>query len=478
MARLSEPGGVARSGRIALCAATFSLALGIYLVTLAPALTWAHYGADGGDFVTAAVTGRLTHPPGFPVYSLLARLAVRIPWHNPAWRLNLFSALMAAGAVGLTAAAALRRGQTGWTAAVAALTLAVSPLFWSQALIVEVYTTAAFFAAAFCLTLSVKRNNVWTWLGAGLLWGLGCAVHWTLLFFAPLWIARLWSSRSERPAAETSRSHLPLWEGSVFFAGWLVGLAPYGLLPLFGPWPQPWGDMRTVAGWWDVVSARLYWGYAFGLPLADWPRRILSWASLLARQFTPVGALLSLWGIRLGWRAAARVRADTVGALATLAVGSLYAIVYNTPDSLVYLVPLMPLLALWLGDALDVILARFRRWRWAGLALPLVLVCWNWRALDVSRDAEVARWLAQAFAQTPAQAVLLVRGDAQTFALWYAQAALAMRADVLVVNEALWQQTPYREFMVAQTGLAATRPEDLAQGRPLCELQDEEVVCR
>jgi len=471
-----------------LCLVVFLLAFGVYRATLAPGLTWAHYGADGGDFATSAVTGRMAHPPGFPVYSLLARLAVRLPWRTPAWRLNLLSAAMAAGAAGLTAATALRRGCSGWAAATAALTLAVAPLFWSQALIVEVYTTAAFFAAAFCLVASGWPRGALGWLGAGALWGLGCAVHWTLLFFAPLWLAWLSDRHREHggrreisektPCPPCLRGEsLPLREGVIFLAGWLMGLTPYGLLPFFGAWPQPWGDMRTLAGWWAVVSARLYWGYAFGLPLADWPRRMVSWAALLAQQFTPVGALLVLWGIRLGRRA------EVAGALATLALGSLYAIAYNTPDSLVYLAIFMPLLALWLGDALDagaVWLKRQNaiRWRWAALALPLALACWNWRALDVSRDAEVVDWLTQTWSQTPEWAVLVVRGDAQTFALWYAQSALELREDVWVVNDALWQQAPYREFIVAQTGVAATRPEDLAQGRPLCVVQDEEVVCR
>ncbi|MBN2005996.1 MAG: DUF2723 domain-containing protein [Anaerolineae bacterium] len=495
-------GGAIHTRVLILFAITFCMALGIYLLTMAPSLTWSHHGADGGDFVTSAVTGRLAHPPGFPVYGLLARLAVRLSLRDfvaqdPAWRLNLLSALMAAGAIGLTAATALRRGQTLWAAAAAALTLAVSPLFWSQALITEVYSTSAFFVAAalWWAAYTESRGGLWVAFVGGLLWGLGCAVHWTLLFLAPLEIVWLFWERGGRPAPEFSRSQLPLREGALFFAGWLAGLAPYALLPLSGPWPQPWGDMRTLAGWWDVVSARLYWGYAFGLPLADWPRRVLSWASLLARQFTPAGALLALWGIRSGWRGR---RVETLGALATLALGSVYAIAYNTPDSLVYLVLWMPLLALWLGDGLEAALAWLRRWgrrgvnantpgvgawstprNWAGLLLPLALACWNWRALDVSHDVAVARWLSQMLAQTPERAVLVAQGDAQTFALWYAQSALELRPDVLVVNGALWQQTPYREFILAQAGLPAARPEDLAQERPLCTLlQDEEVVCR
>ena len=136
--------------------------LTVYLLTLPPTLTWAHYGADGGDLVTAVVRGRLPHPPGFPTYLLLGTLFVRLPWGDPAWRLNLMSAVMATGATLLTAAAlqqsaicnmqsAIRNPQSAirnLQSAICSLALGLSPILWSQALIAEVYAPAAFFTAA------------------------------------------------------------------------------------------------------------------------------------------------------------------------------------------------------------------------------------------------------------------------------------------------------------------------------------------
>jgi len=52
----------------------------IYLLTLAPAITWAHHGADGGDLVTAVARGSIPHPPGSPTYLLLGELFLRLPW--------------------------------------------------------------------------------------------------------------------------------------------------------------------------------------------------------------------------------------------------------------------------------------------------------------------------------------------------------------------------------------------------------------
>jgi len=44
----------------------------VYGCTLAPGLTWANGGTDGGDLITAAATHRVAHTSGYPLYLLLA----------------------------------------------------------------------------------------------------------------------------------------------------------------------------------------------------------------------------------------------------------------------------------------------------------------------------------------------------------------------------------------------------------------------
>src|SRR5689334_22464317 len=47
-----------RSAPVVLVISLFVL----YLFSMAPGLTWAHDGADGGDLITAAATGGVAHP--------------------------------------------------------------------------------------------------------------------------------------------------------------------------------------------------------------------------------------------------------------------------------------------------------------------------------------------------------------------------------------------------------------------------------
>ncbi len=421
-------------GLLAAC-----LALTVYLLTMPPSLTWAHWGTDGGDLIAAAAAGRFPHPPGFPAYTAIARLLLRPAWGDPARRLTLLSALSAAGAVGVVTAE-LRRTLPRPAALAVGLTLALAPLFWSQAIIVEVYTPAALGVA---LTLGRFPPHL-----LGLFWGITLSTHPVTLLLAPALIPR-----AIPPTGEA-------WPSLRRFLGGLaLGLLPYLLMPLCGPWPQPWGDLRTPRGWWAMVTAQLYRGYLFALPLRDWPRRSLAWAALLARQFTPPGAALMLIGLR---------RRRQWGEALTLLLWSLYTIGYNTPDSLVYLVPLLPLLAHRMGEGLAWSLAQVgERWRWIAILLPLTLLTLHAGELSLRHDREAVAWLEATLTDLPRRAVVVTTQERHTFALWYAQEALHRRRDLLVVDRHLWNYPPYRAYLVARTGVAATRPEDFAQGRDL-----------
>ncbi|TET51734.1 MAG: DUF2723 domain-containing protein, partial [Anaerolineales bacterium] len=176
----------------------------VYLATMAPSLSWAHDGADGGDLATAVASGGIPHPPGFPAYLLLGSLFVRLPWGDVAWRLNLMSAVLAAGAAGLVAIAAgkvmasvddsLPPGgrspalRNSISAFCTGLCLGLAPLVWSQALIAEVYSAAAFFAALVVL-LALLRGPAWA---LGLALGLGAGAHPTLVFLAPVVVWAVW----------------------------------------------------------------------------------------------------------------------------------------------------------------------------------------------------------------------------------------------------------------------------------------------
>ena len=85
------------------------LLLVIYIRTLAPGLTWANGGSDGGDLIAAAATRGIPHPTGYPLYLLLARLFQLLPVGSLAYRTNLMSAVFTTAASLLVYAVVMRQ---------------------------------------------------------------------------------------------------------------------------------------------------------------------------------------------------------------------------------------------------------------------------------------------------------------------------------------------------------------------------------
>src|SRR5262249_49127116 len=76
-----------------ICAAlVFVAAITLYAATLAPTVTL----VDSGELIFAAKTLGVAHPPGFPLYVLLAHVFTWLPLGSAAARVNFASALFAA----------------------------------------------------------------------------------------------------------------------------------------------------------------------------------------------------------------------------------------------------------------------------------------------------------------------------------------------------------------------------------------------
>ena len=178
----------ARDSIAFLLASVMSFA--VYLCTLAPGVTL----ENAGELLTASHGLGVSHPPGYPAWTLLAAIWQRIvPFHNIAWRVNLMCAFFGALAVGLLALLISKSGrlmasrcgflqgrETGagldWiilaSSVSAAGMLAVSPVMWSQSVITEVWTLNVFLLVA--ILVLVYRWSLSPNAAGGCIWRASC----------------------------------------------------------------------------------------------------------------------------------------------------------------------------------------------------------------------------------------------------------------------------------------------------------------
>ena len=286
------------------------LAFVLYLRTLAPGVL----GGDSGEFQFAAWLGGFVHPTGYPLYLLLGWLWTHLlPLHDPAWRMNAFSALWGGVATGLVYLLALRmlRQATAnpWSrllALFAALTFAVTPTFWSQATLAEVYTLNAALVAAILLGLVIwgQTGSLRALYGVALLYGLSLAHHRTTLLYLPAIAVFLWLVNRRRAAAHRvtlSPCHLVTLS--------LLVLAPlllYLIIPLAAP-HAPYFQVRvgpdqtlqlyspTLAGFIEHISGQGF-GSALGVG-GSAAVRLKGLPALFAAELTVVGLALGLLGL-------------------------------------------------------------------------------------------------------------------------------------------------------------------------------------
>ncbi|HET7269585.1 MAG TPA: DUF2723 domain-containing protein, partial [Rubrobacter sp.] len=99
------------------------------------------------------------HPTGYPTYMMLTHLFTYLPVGDPAYRVNLASAVYGVAAVLVVHLAGLRLGGRAVAAAAGALAFGLSGTFWSQAVIAEVYTLEALLVALVIFILLFWRNR-------------------------------------------------------------------------------------------------------------------------------------------------------------------------------------------------------------------------------------------------------------------------------------------------------------------------------
>jgi hypothetical protein len=404
--------------------------LGIYLATLAPGVTWANQGADSGDLIAAAATNGVAHPSGYPTYLILARFFQFIPIGTLAFRTNLMSAVFAVCTALIIYE--IVSASHKWLAALAsAYAFGLSPLFWSQAVIAEVYTLHVLFISILLL-LSTKETHRFF---LGLAFGLGVGNHITMAFLLPFLF-----SKDKRGLTR----HL---------AGMALGLMIYLTLPLraLAHPPVNWGNPVTLENFIWLVSGKLYQGQLFILgPAALW-ERFQTVSALFLDQFGIVGLLLGFIGLIVCFQPS-RLNFSMIWVSFAFLI---FPFAYDTRDSFLYLLPAFLCFAIWIGTGLDNLMdsAAQRVPQWSPvLALIFLAILFTraggqWPQVDASHDLRAENFGQEVMSTLPKDALVFAEGDQAVLTLWYFHHALHKRPDLTVVATDLLQNEWYQETL-------------------------------
>jgi hypothetical protein len=440
--------------------------LAIYLATLAPSVTlW-----DSGEFLSAIHSLGIPHPPGTPLYILIANVWAKVwaPLVGFAYSVNMLSAVCTAAAFGLLANLFARWTGDRLAAFGGAVCAGAMSTVWLNANETEVYAMALLGG---CILLWISNEagltseSRWLFLGAYVT-GLALALHLTALVFLPAALYLAFKNRSPRDFLRASPGMIVLAVAGASAVMFMLARAPHD------PWVNQ-GNPSTFAAFTDVLLRRQYsvaplwprqaplfiqlgnfveyWDWQAALSLAPDPPPSLARTgmTLLFTVLGVAGCMKHRRTDRRSWLAMLILFAtSTVGVIIylNLKAGPSYGAGFLPPNAPhearerdYFFVPAFLCWGMWAGYGAVRLMrgaAGTSRLAPAGLVAALLPVVLNWNAVNrrsepVASEARLAA--TRILANAPKGAVVLTRGDNETYPVWYMQHVERVRSDVTLV---------------------------------------------
>jgi hypothetical protein len=477
-----------------------SLAFILYGLTSPPGITWRHSGEDGAEFAAVGRSFGVTHPTGYPLFTLLLRIA-SIGADETAWRATLLSNI--AGAAGIVLATLLfweigrrvvaeRSGPAGTSrlpvlgATVAAAALAVSPLWWSQSIIVEVYALHLLFVTlGLWLALRFSGRPRLFWFLAYLA-GLALTHHLQFVLVGPSLLILVLASGV---AAAERQPH----EQRPGFLAYVVPAAVLFFIPLtlyavlyFRSRLDPvldWGDPENWEQLWWVIRGEQYRFRMFTSKPAEVVERLtMFFNTRFPEQFGWTVIPMGFAGVVALWMRARAVLV-ALGLYAVLQI--VFTVNYAIPDPEAYYLPVSLVWGAFVAAGvtrLGALLASAGAARGRvlpaaiGLGLlvlsgPLATLPARWRNISLAGDTAAEDYSRTVIGTVPPGSLILSDGDGRTFALWYRQ-SVTERTDVTDVYRSLLVWPWYRENVARRDSTFRLSVHD----RPMVETSRHVIV--
>ncbi len=450
-----------------LAGIVFVITFSVYLTTMCPTVGF----TDSGELATVAATEGIAHPTGYPLWTLLSRIAAMIPVDGQVIvHLNVFAAIVTALAV--TAffkfVLLLFRGERvfkrklstksageGWTVRVVAfataLTFGFSSTVWSQSVEIEVYAlhallvvlTLYFFVSGIEQQLTSPEQISRHLLLFVFVLGLSFSNHMSTIFLAPGFLYLYFVSFGFKKKS---------WRLlGIFLPFFVLASSVYIYLPVRsadGPL-MDWGHPVTLERFWWHVSGKQYQVWMFS-SMDVIKKQLTYFFSNFPTEFQWPVLLIVIVGILEAYNRSRRFLVFT-GLLFVTCV--LYAANYDIHDVDSYFLLAYMTVGCVLAVGVLALVERISRWNFKYaipatvlclVALPVVQVGCNRSDVDQSKNFQVADFVRDAYAQFEPNAVVFASlWDYFISPSYYYQIVRNERPDLRIVDLELLKNRPW-----------------------------------
>lgn len=416
-----------------------------YWFTLPPGVTW----GDSPEFANAAVSMGVSHPSGYPLFTLVCKIFSLLPFSEKAYGMNLSSALFQALAVFMVYRTTEFITKNALISFLSAMVLAFSYTWWYHGRIIEVYALQNFLVSLiiyFVVRYLRDENIRWIYFSC-IAFGLAFTNHLTIVLFAP---AMLFVLASKNWRENFHYRHLVKFT-LIIGVFQILYLYIYWRASVAGSDTIIWNQPDTWSQFIYHVTGKEYSVFRKSASISSGVTRFIN---VLVKQFGPIVLGFAVLGalelFARSWRTAVFIIAVFLSYL-------IYNSSYNVMDIESYYLIQYMLITIALGVGID--------WLWKvrevpipalSYAIPLLVaftavsqIGSNW---DLKYRDSIAHYFGhQSWKALPENSIMITDIDGPAFTMWY-QAYSLHPADKsrVVITRAMYmekQKKWYRDFL-------------------------------
>ncbi len=413
-----------------------------YLFCLCPTIG----PGDAGELTLAALRLGIPHPPGYPLFTWLGRLATLLPFSEPALATNLLTAIIGSLVVFLLYVTSrwLNFSRTG--AFVCSVIFGFSTTFWNNATSHEVYSfTILLLVMLLFLVLKSSQYNFKFLLIATFVFGLAIGHQPTAL----LWLPGL-LLLAGKPSKNYIQTIL------ILFLFIILGFSSsLGTLIRAQAGPEiNWENPSNLIRFFQHITAAQYRELSFGVSGQTFWSRLIGLPGLWIAEFGIPAFILIL----IGMISLFQLNRSKLIGLLLIAATSLFGVTYNIPDFKPHLLSSFVGLALLIGAGVTWIQLKAKRY-YLIATIIIILICpvytfiKNFGSNSENRTFIVKDLGKNYIASLPDDAVFIYGADVNGNALNYVRTINKTKSNLYVISAEMLFSSIYWEQLAKNTSL-------------------------